>query len=299
MRKTPAISVVMPVYNYGHYIRDSIDSILAQTMSDFELIVVNDGSSDNSGEIAHSYLDRRIRIIDFDEQSGCYPARNTGMKIAKGKYICVMDADDVSLPDRLEQQYRFLEENTEFGVIGGAFQMMGNQRVFYRETDFETIKLLILRFCYLCHATCMIRTSLVREHGLYYNESYTYASDHDWIARASSLFPVTNMNEIVYKIRTHPQQISTAKSQMQSFFIDQIRLKQLSFFGIEPTETEKELHLALIKGLADERFGEKQVDRWIERLSAANLTTRRYSQNKLQKFLQSLRYVYAFNLKEA
>ena len=295
MKNYPAVSVVMPVYNYGHYIRESIDSILAQTMPDFELLVVNDGSSDNSSEIAHSYLDRRVKIIDFHEQRGCYPARNEGMKVAKGKYICVMDADDRCMPERLEKQYRFLEDNTEFGAVGGAYQMMNSQHAFYRETDYETIKLLFLRYCYLCHATCMIKTSLIEKYDLFYNESYTYASDHDWLARASSLFPVSNINEIVYQIRTHPQQITTSKKKMQLFFIDQIRVKQLSFFRIAPTEVEKTLHLALIKGFANDTIHENAINQWIERLLEANLQTQYYSQQKLQKFLQSLRYLTVYN----
>ncbi len=83
MKYNPLVSVIMPVYNYGHLIKESIDSVLAQTMPDFELIIVNDGSTDNSSEIAHSYLDKRIKVIDFLENKGCYPAMNTGMRVAK------------------------------------------------------------------------------------------------------------------------------------------------------------------------------------------------------------------------
>ena len=95
--------------------RESIDSVLVQTMPNFELIIVNDGSTDNSSEVAHSYLDKRIKVIDFPTNRGCYPATNVGMRAAMGKYLCVVDADDINLCERFEKQYQFLEENKELG----------------------------------------------------------------------------------------------------------------------------------------------------------------------------------------
>jgi glycosyltransferase involved in cell wall biosynthesis len=299
MKSSPAVSVVMPVYNYGHLIRDSIDSVLAQTMSDFELIVVNDGSSDDSSEVAHSYLDKRIKVIDFPENRGNYPARNTGMRIAQGKYICVMDADDLCFPERLEKQYRFLEENCEVGLIGGAYKTEDNEQPDFRETDYEIIQLLLFQHCYLHHPTCMIRASQVKKHDLYYNELYRYASDHDWQVRASSLFPISNINTPVLLSRKHDKQISTSKQIEQSFFADQIRVKQLSFFGIEPTEIEKVLHLAFVKREIDDRVDEKMIDQWIQQLSEANRKIQYYSQLKLQNCLLALRYLYVHKMKEA
>ena len=296
MKLSPLISVVMPVHNYGHLIKESIDSVLAQTMPDFELIIVNDGSSDNSSEVARSFLDNRIKVIDFQENKGCYPARNAGMRAAKGKYICVMDADDLCLPERLEKQYQFMEENKEVGMIGGVYRKMDNDQYDFRDTDYETIKLLLLKFCYLVHATCMVRTSLIVKYDLYYDESYRYASDHDWVVRASSLFPVSNINVPLLLIRRHAQQISTSKRREQSYFVDQIRVKQLSLFGIEPTETERALHLAFTKFFPtvaiNNCIDEKMIDQWVDRLSKANRKTRYFSQQKLQNWLQAHQYLY-------
>lgn len=296
MNKSPSISIVMPVHNCESYIRDSIDSIFAQTFPDFELIIVNDGSSDNSGEIAHSYLDKRLKIIDLPKNTGCFPARNTGMRSVKGKYICVMDADDISLADRLEKQYNFMEGNTEFGLTGGVFKTMDDLKFVFRDPDYETIKLLLLQDSYLSHPTCMIRALVLRKHNLYYDESYKYASDYDWQVRASSLFPVSITNAPVLLYRIHDQQISTGKHLEQTFFADQIRVKQLAFFGIEPTETEKSLHLAFIKGVADDCFDEKMIDRWIIKLTEANRKNCYYKQQKLQNCLHAHRYLY-FNKK--
>ena len=304
MVNQPFISVVMPVYNCAYYIRESIDSILAQTMPDFELIIVNDGSTDNSSEIAHSYQDKRLKIIDFSENRGCYPSRNTGMKIAKGKYICPIDADDVILNDRLEKQYRFMEENTEIGMFCGVYQIFNNDNnlnnysPIYKETDSEMIRILFLRFCYLCHATSMIRNDLVRKYDLYYNENYTYASDYDWLVKVTSSFPFIQINELVYMYRRHTQQITTSKRRKQDFFADRIRVNQLSFFEIRPTEAEKALHLGFMNGTGHEHINEKMIDQWINILTEANRRTQYYSQKKLQNFLQAHRYWYIHQIKK-
>ena len=298
MHSCPSISVVMPVYNYGHLIKESIDSVLTQSMLDFELIIVNDGSLDNSSEIAHSYLDKRLKVIDFPENRGNYPARNAGMRMATGKYICVTDADDLCLPDRLEKQFLFMEMNKEIGLIGGGYKTADSSRNVFRETDYEIIKIMLLRYCYLHHPTCMIRTKFVEKYNLYYNESYRYASDHDWEVRASSFFPISNINDPVLLYRKHARQISINKRNEQSIFADQIRLNQLSFFGIEPTKLEKELHLAFINGVPDSRINEKWIDQWINRLLETNRNTRCFSQQALRKFLQAHRYLSVNQIKD-
>ena len=294
----PAISVIMPVYNGAMYIQEAMDSILSQSMPDFELIIVNDGSTDHSSEIVHSYFDKRIKIIDLPKSTGCFPARNTGLRVVAGKYICMMDADDVIVPDRFEKQYRFMEENPEIGMVSGTYQTFTGNRQNFKETDYEAIKILFLRHCYLCHATSMIRTVLVQKHDLYYNETYTYASDYDWQVRVLSFAPVAHVNDLVYRYRVHAQQISTSKRHEQNFFADQIRVSQLSFFGIEPTEFEKKLHLSFINGIIDHRIDKKMIDQWIERLIEANRRTQYYSQKKLQNFLQAHRYRYIHQIKQ-
>jgi len=292
MKSTPLISVVMPAKNGERYIKESINSVIAQSMPDFELIIVNDGSTDNSSEIARSYKDKRVKVIDLTESIGCYPARNVGIKNVTGKYICMMDADDISLPYRLESHYRFLEEHIEFGMVYGINQYYPGNRSFFRESDYENIKVLFLEQCYLCHAASMVRASLVKKHDLFYNETYTYASDYEWQVRALSLFPVSVINELVYLYRVHSEQISAQKRFEQDAFADQVRLQQLSFFGIKPTETEKMLHLSFLKGIADHRINAKMIDLWIDRLLEANGRMQYYSQRKLQNFLHAHRYIY-------
>ncbi len=112
--KPPLVSVVMPTYNAGKYVEEAISSILGQTFSDFEFIIVDDGSTDRTPEILRTYTDPRIQLLFNEKNEGNYPARNRGCRLARGKYIAVMDGDDVAMPERLEKQVKFMEENPDF-----------------------------------------------------------------------------------------------------------------------------------------------------------------------------------------
>ena len=116
----PLVSVIIPVYNTERYLAESIESILAQTFTDFELIIVDDGSSDRSPEIIREFerRDERIRVTRFAQNAGEWKARTAGLAAARGEYIAWQDSDDISLPERLERQARFLQANPEIGAVG-------------------------------------------------------------------------------------------------------------------------------------------------------------------------------------
>ena len=116
----PLVSVVMPVYNGEKYLAEAIDSILNQTFTDFEFIIVDDGSTDGSAEIIRTYQERdeRVRLLQLERNMGIADARNAGIAVAKGEFIAAMDADDASLPERLEQQVQFLRSHPEIGGLG-------------------------------------------------------------------------------------------------------------------------------------------------------------------------------------
>ena len=115
---TPAISVVMPVYNAAAFLEAAIDSVLAQTMGDFEFLIIDDGSTDGSPDIIRRYDDPRIRFVTR-ENRGAVATRNELGALARAPYLAVMDADDICLPDRLEKQYAFLESHGDIGLLGG------------------------------------------------------------------------------------------------------------------------------------------------------------------------------------
>ena len=124
----PRVSVIMPVYNGEEYLSEAIDSILTQTHSDFELILVDDGSQDDSYAIMRGYLERdeRIRLFQLESNMGMADARNFGITQARGDYITTMDCDDISLPRRLQLQVEFLDSHADVGAVGVSGQAMND-----------------------------------------------------------------------------------------------------------------------------------------------------------------------------
>ena len=123
---TPQITVLMPVYNGEKYLRQAVDSILNQTFKDFEFLIINDGSTDKTLAILQEYKNKRVKIINNKKNIGLTKSLNKGLKLAKGKYIARMDADDISLSNRLRKQIDFLDKHNKIGVLGTQMKIINN-----------------------------------------------------------------------------------------------------------------------------------------------------------------------------
>ncbi|HEY4799706.1 MAG TPA: glycosyltransferase family 2 protein, partial [Bacteroidia bacterium] len=126
----PAISVLMPVYNAEKYLCEAIDSILQQTFTDFEFLIIDDGSTDKSVDIIRSYSDKRIVLTTKPCNTGLIDTLNMGIQLARGKYIARMDADDISVAGRLKSQYQYMENNPDVLVVGSLYQCIGTDIVY-------------------------------------------------------------------------------------------------------------------------------------------------------------------------
>ncbi|APZ46320.1 hypothetical protein BW723_08425 [Polaribacter reichenbachii] len=284
------ISVVMPCYNREAYVAEAIESILAQTYNFFEFIIVNDGSTDNTELEIKKYKDPRIKYIKCSINKGNYVARNIGMKAAEGKYICVMDSDDISLPNRLELQYNFLETHLNVGCLGGAFEIMvqknKEKKIIKYPLTYKDIKSWLLKSCFIRHPTAMFRTHLLKKHNLYYNENYRYASDYGFFVKAAQLFPVRNLEEVILKYRSHSNQISTDKSVEQVKIADIFRKDQLTQFKLNPTTKEIDLHLRLIK---EKYLNDNDLDLcedWCNKLLETNKKLKLFNNKSLYNLLK-------------
>ena len=120
----PKVTVLMPVYNGSKYLKAAIDSILSQSFTDFEFLIINDGSTDDSVKIINSYHDQRIKLIDNKINQGLVAVLNQGLKLAIGEYIARMDSDDFSTCNRLSQQVRFMDKHNDIGVLGSWVKIM-------------------------------------------------------------------------------------------------------------------------------------------------------------------------------
>ena len=179
MTKTPLISVIMAVYNGEKYLRESIKSILKQTCTDFEFVIINDGSYDRTGEILDEFakVDKRIKVIQ-QENKGLAQSLNNGIQMARGEFIARMDADDIALPNRLEAQSRAMLKNKRIGLCHSLFGLINDEghrhalrkQVGFRFSSLQTRWTLIWRNC-ICHPSVMMRHSVLTKNNLFYDAS--------------------------------------------------------------------------------------------------------------------------------
>lgn len=207
----PMVSVVMPVYNGSKYLKEAIDSILNQTFTDFELIIVNDGSTDDSEDIILSYNDHRICYLKNERNSGICITLNKGLDNARGKYIARMDCDDISMPERLVKQVDYLEHHQDVGALGTDVVTFGDgyaDRYFDFVHDSNGCKAGLLFATCFAHPAVMLRASVINEHNLRYDDEYRGLEDYELWYRISQYTNMNNLPEALLKYRLHKAQLT-------------------------------------------------------------------------------------------
>lgn len=207
------VSVIMPTYNAEKYLREAVDSILTQTFSDFEFLVIDDASTDKTRAILKSYGDPRIKVID-GPCNGIAAALNLGLDMAEGEYIARMDADDISMPRRLEKQVQFLDIHPEIGLCGTLAMMFtkdGDYKLF-GEKHLEDMGIVDQLFdTVVCHPTVMFRRELFERYDLRYNEEYRNAEDQELWSRALRYTKFYGIQEMLLRYRLHSESASQAR----------------------------------------------------------------------------------------
>lgn len=213
----PLVSVVMSVFNGEKYLREAILSILNQTFKDFEFIIINDGSTDNSFEVMKSFSDERISIIN-QENKGLSRSLNIGIKLAQGKYIARMDADDISFEDRFQRQFRFLEENLDYVLVGSKAIIIeeSGQIIFFHNSyvSWDEIQYHILENPFF-HSSVMFRRNCSFSAGLYFEGIKHHFEDLILWNNLAKLGKMCNLDEYLIKYRLTPSAI-TLKSGSES-----------------------------------------------------------------------------------
>ncbi len=207
MPSKPEVSVVMPAYNAEKYIGAAIESILTQTFNQFELIIVNDASTDNTKNIISSFSkqDPRIIVIQNETNLGIAGSRNRGLQTARGKYIAWQDADDLSCGERLEKQYAFMENNPAVAIVGAYlefFDETGSLHVRKYATEDHALRCKIFRYSPVAQPVAMIRKKCVDEAGEY-DLRYPPAEDIDMSFRLGMKYQFANIPEVLLKYRQH------------------------------------------------------------------------------------------------
>ncbi len=292
------VTVILPAYNGERYLREAIDSVLAQTYRDFELWVCNDGSTDGTVAIIDSYADSRVKRIDNPYNMGLVATLNRAFALVESPYVARMDDDDLWHPEKLELQMKLLESRPEVGVCGTSIHKFGDVdalHIFPEESD--ALKVGLLFYCMMSHPSVVYRRSMLLETGLAYRQDYFPAEDYKmWIdvLQHSNIF---NLQRPLVEYRQHGGQICREKKVEQGLLERKLREEQLRLVYPDPTKEELDFHLDRFTTLQPNSDKEVQCFKeWAKRLYAENLHTcyikpeilkselRRYVQNAVRTY---------------
>lgn len=213
VEKNPKVSVILPVYNCEKYLQYAIESILEQTFKDFEFIIINDGSTDQSREIIESYqkLDSRIKVINQKNQ-GLTKSLNKGISISKGDYIARMDADDISFPQRFEKQVAYLDSHPDVGLVGVWTEYFSDEVPFIGHSRFVGDSSKILQYlishgnCFV-HSSVMFRRKIIEKVGAY-DKRLTKSQDYELWLRIATVTKLAFIPEILHRHRITVDSVS-------------------------------------------------------------------------------------------
>jgi glycosyltransferase involved in cell wall biosynthesis len=215
--KSPTLSVVMPLYNAAPYVGEAIQSILNQSFTDFELIIIDDGSTDNSLEVAQSFVDPRIRILKNDANRGIVYTRNRGLREMKGRYFAPFDADDIAHPDKFKIQLEFIEKHPEFALLGtwahhidprgkrlsSRYKLSGSP---------ESIPVKMLFRAYFIQSAVVFRKEVLPPEG--YSEGFEIGEDYKLYFDVSQKCKTWNIPKYLIDYRIHPESITQSRLEL-------------------------------------------------------------------------------------
>ena len=228
----PVISILLPAYNCMQFLSQTIDSLLNQTFADFELLIINDGSTDDTEQVIKSYKDARIRYIKNEVNSGLIYSLNKGIDLAAGKYIARIDADDLALPQRLELQKKWLDDHPLTAVVGCTVQMIDEQnkglglwKDDQQTTTFKAIKAMMPWENCLAHPSVMIRTELAIQYKYDGNQQHT--EDYDlWLRMLADGLIIEKVPQNLLLYRVHQSSITGSILRKSNPFFKQFNCKR-------------------------------------------------------------------------
>ena len=293
----PKISVLMPVYNGEQFLDKSINSILNQTFNNFEYIIINDGSTDDSLKIIESYEDSRIKIINFSKNMGISAALNNGLNVAKGDYIARQDQDDISHPERFMLQVEYLKNN-DVDLVDANFIFIDENDQYiqdYGKRYFNPEETLSHLFFYeLVHASIMCKRLIFTKYNIQYRKRPT--EDYDLFIRlAKAGMRAGRLDKKLIKQRKHPGSMCGSDWYNIKKDIDLMRNEFVQDLGIEPTNYEKKLHIAFVEQNLSilNQYQFREVLRWANKIIKANSFKKIYSSTyfKEQLYIRLIRLI--------
>lgn len=294
----PKISVVMPVYNGEKYLREAIDSILNQTFTDFEFIIIDDGSTDNTEKIIKSYDDNRILCIKNEKNLGVADSLNRGLDMARGEYIARMDADDISLPERFEKQVRFLKKHKNVAVCGAETEVFGDvePKVAYTVFGYKRVKVAMLFSSSLAHPIVMMRNSVIQKEHFRYNNDFDKVEDYDLWLRILEKYDIDNARGVLLKYRLHSAQVTKNYTNDHISKIYKLKKREIDRFQFAYSKDEFEAFCNYCLQCFNYENEIINLTSFFEKLYRANLEKKYYDKTELKKVMKSIIISYLLKL---
>ncbi len=289
----PNVTVYMPVLNGAKYIRKAIDSILGQSYRDFEFIIIDDGSNDDTASVIQKYRDPRIKLICNKRNIGTAAASNKAMALARGRFVVRMDCDDISLKDRLVTQVAFMEKNPEVAVCGAWIKTFGGTRTIMKyPTKHEEIRAQLLFDSSIANPSTIIRKNIFLDNGLNFKETYKRAEDYDLWVRASDVVRLVNLPRILVKYRIRENYRATESGKKEKVYASEVRRRQVNrLCGRECELEDLELHEQIAAQSIERTVtGYKMAESWLLNLEQCNRDTHVYEDETLKSAIGQVWY---------
>lgn len=284
--RIPRIVVVLPVYNGEKYLAEAVRSVLDQTFTDFELVVVDDGSTDRTAEILARYLDPRLRVIRFPENRGIVAALNAGIRESESELIARMDADDICMPQRFERQVAFLDAHPDVVLCGTWTHQFGDESGILRPpVNSEPIRARLFFGWAMDHPSVMMRRSFLEQHGLEYDDTFPHSEDFAFFIRAGELGVIANVPEVLVRTRAHKDEVSVVYAQDQLIEISGAFLRQLRLLMPDVSSENESFHVQLVSGTLH-MTSRARVEQWLLLLDQANIASGRFDATAFQAELR-------------
>lgn len=272
---TPLISVLMPVYNGEKYLREAIESILNQTYQNFEFIIINDGSVDATESIILSFSDNRIRYIKNEINLGLIQTLNNGFASAIGKYVARMDADDISLPNRLKHQLEFMLLNPEVGVCGCDYNQFSGSVKKHHSAFYQHDEILgyMLFNSSVIHPSLLIKKVVLQNFTPIFDSNYKHAEDFELWAKLVFKTKFSAIQSTEFEYRLHKGQVTTVHKTEQINSANKVRKTILQKAGFIFSENELAIHCKIGSSQLFTSIVELQnVENWLKNILAQNQT---------------------------
>lgn len=242
MKKQPSVSVVMTAYNAGEFVATAVESILNQTYQNLELIIVNDGSTDGTGKILREMAknDRKITLINCRKNRGASEASNLGLVRARGAFMARMDADDISMPDRIEQQVKFLQTHKRVVAVGGQCELIDRAGERIGTKNFPTSHRAIYESLYMFnpiqHPSLMVNTKLLKGNKIIYHTKVLLAHDLEILFHLAQYGELANLDEVVLQYRIHGDSLSLKDPKATFAHTVAVRKIARAMYGYKPSK---------------------------------------------------------------